>query len=102
MPVIMGDALCNPIKDSPCETELGPEDSVSQVASCHGIMSTTSTKVLARQIDFDRRRAELRAIHTRNLAGAKADAAAAGANAEARLRIREAKLEAEEKCIALS
>ena len=50
-------------------------------------MSTTSSKLLARQINLDRRRAELRAIHARDLAGAKVDAAVAEADAEARLRI---------------
>ena len=54
------DALCDPIKNCPFETELGPEDSVSPVASCQGAMSTTSSKLLAYQIDLDRRRAELR------------------------------------------
>ena len=68
--------------------------------------------MLARQIDLDCRRAELRAIHSRDLARAKADASAAEgaavgaavgeADAEAKLKIEEAKLEAEEKCIALS
>ena len=90
------------LKDCPPETDLGPEDSVSQVASCQGALSTTSSKLLARQIDLDRRRAELRAIHARDLAKAKADAAVAEADAEARLRIGEAKLEAEEKYLALS
>ena len=68
------DALCNPFKDCLPETDLFPEDSVSQVASCQGAMSTTSSILLARQIDLDRRRAELRAIHARDLATAKADA----------------------------
>ena len=51
-----------------------------------------------------RKRAELRAIHARDLARTKADAvaAAAEADAEARLRIGEAKFEVEEKYIALS
>ena len=101
---IMSDALCDPFKDCPPETDLGLEDSVSQVASCQGTLSTTSSKLLARQIDLDRRRAELRTIHARDLARAKADAAAAAAaelDAEARLRIGEAKHETEEKYIAL-
>ena len=53
-------------------------------------MSTTSIKLLARQIDLDRRRPKLQAIHARDLAKAKANAAAAAAevDAEARLRIR--------------
>ena len=55
----MGDALCDPVKDGPLETDLIPEDSVSQVTSCQDAMSTTSSKLLARQIDPDRRRAEL-------------------------------------------
>ena len=50
---------------------------------------------MARQIDLDRGRGKLRAIHSRNLAKAKADA-------EARLRIGKAKLKAKEKYIALS
>ena len=91
------DALCDPFKSCPPETHLGTEDSVSQVASCQGTLNTTSSKLLARQIDLDRKRAELRAIHARDLARAKADAAAAAeADAETRLRIGEAKLEAEE------
>ena len=106
----MSDALCDPFKSCPPETDLGLEDSVSRVASCQGALSTTSSKLLARQIDLDRRRAELRAIHARDLARAKEDATAAAAataaavepDAEARLRIGEAKLEAEEKYIALS
>ena len=57
-----------------------------------------SSKLFARQIDLDRRRAELRAIYAHGLAKAKEDAAAA--EAEARLQIGEAKLEAEEKYIA--
>ena len=61
-----------PLKDCPIETDLGPEDSVSQVASCQGAMSTRSSRLLARQIDLDRRRAELGAIHARDLARAKA------------------------------
>ena len=81
-------------------TNVGPEDSFSQVASCQGAMSTTSSKRLARQIDLDRGRAELRAIHARDLTKTKTDAAVA--DAEARLRIGEAELEAEEKYIALS
>ena len=81
-------ALCDPLKDCPPETDLGREDSVSQVASCQGAISTTSCKLLARQIDFDRWRAELQAFHAGDLARAKADAAAAAeADAEARLRI---------------
>ena len=68
------DALCDPFKSCPPETNLGPEDSVFQDASCQGTLSTTSSKLLARQIDLDRERAELRAIHVRDLARAKADA----------------------------
>ena len=81
----MGDALCDLVKDRPSETELGPEDSVSQVASCQGAMSTTSGKLLARQINLDRRRAERRAIHASDLARTKAkfDAAAVAAAAGA-------------------
>ena len=100
----MSDALCDPYKDCPPETDLGPEENVFQVASCQGAISTTSSKLLARQIDLDRSRAELRAIHAGDLARVKADsaAAAAEADAEARLRIGEVKLVAEEKYIALS
>ena len=78
----MSGALCNPFQDCPPKTDLGPEDSVSQVASCQGAMSTTSSRLLAPQIDFHRRRAELRAIHASDLARAKADAAATAAAAE--------------------
>ena len=74
----MSDALCNPFEDFPPDTDLGSEDSVSQVA-----MSTASSHLLARQIDLDRRRTEFRAIHARDLAKAKADAAAAAAAAAA-------------------
>ena len=35
----MGDALSDPVKDRPFETELKPKDSVPQVASCQGAMS---------------------------------------------------------------
>ena len=45
-------------------------------------MSTTFSKLLARQIDLDRRRAELPAVHARKLA--KADAAVAEADPGAR------------------
>ena len=62
-------------------------------------MSTTSSKLLARQINLDRKRAELQAIHTRDPAMAKA---AAEGDAEARIRNGEAKLKVEEKCIAIS
>ena len=58
-------------------------------------MSTTSSKMLARKIDLDRRRAKLQAIHVCDLATAKVDAAAT--TAEARLQ-----LEGEEKYTALS
>ena len=83
----MGDALCDLVKDRLSETELGPEDSVSQVASCQGAMSTTSGKLLARQINLDRRRAERRAIYASDLARtkAKSDAAAVAAAAPNRL-----------------
>ena len=53
---LLSDALCDPLKDCPIETDLRPEDSVSQVASCQGALSTTSSKLLARQIGLDRRR----------------------------------------------
>ena len=33
-------------------TDLGPEDSISQVTSCQGALSMTSCKLLARQIDL--------------------------------------------------
>ena len=82
---------------------MGPEDSVSQIATSQGAPSTTSSKLLARQFDLYRRRAALRAIHVSDLAWAEAkeDAAAAvETDAAARLRIGEAKLEAEEKYIA--
>ena len=44
------DALRDPFKDCPPETDLGPEDSVSQVASCQSALSTTSSKLLARRL----------------------------------------------------
>ena len=40
----IGDALCDLVKDRPPETDLGLEDSVSQVASCQGAMSTKSIR----------------------------------------------------------
>ena len=55
----MSDALCVPFKDCPPETDLGSEDSVSQFAGCQSAMSATSTKLLVRQIDLDRRLVEL-------------------------------------------
>ena len=97
----MSDALCEPFKNLPIETDMGPEDSVSQVANCQGTLSATSSKLLACQIDLDPRHAELRVIHAHDLARVKADAAAE-VDTEARLQIGEAKLEAEEKYIALS
>ena len=78
----VSDALRDPFKDCPPETGLGPENRISQVASCQGALSSTSSKLLARQIDLDRRPAELRGIHGRDLARAKADAAVASAAAE--------------------
>ena len=44
----MSDALCDSVEDCPHETDLGPEDSVSHIASCQGVMTTTSSKLLAR------------------------------------------------------
>ena len=62
--------------------------------------------MLARQIEIDRKRIELKAIRERDLAMAEADAAAAAAkakaDADAKFLVEEAKLEAEEKYIALS
>ena len=98
----MGDAMRDPFKDSPSETDLSPEDSVSQVASCLGAMSTTSSKLLVRWIDLNCKHVELLAIYARDFVSVKADAAAADAYAKARLRIGETKLKAEEKYIALS
>ena len=102
--------------------ELGPEDSVSQVTESRSNVTTTSSKILAHQIEIDRKRAELNAAHTRDLAkvkakakakaaasaaasaaaAAEAEAEAEAAEAEARFRMEEAKLEAEEKLSALS
>ena len=98
----MSDALCDPVEDCPPETDLGPEDSVSHIASCQGAMTTTSGKLLARHVRLilTAGARNLRAIHARDLA--KANAAVAEADAEARLRIGKAKLKAEEKYIALS
>ena len=102
---IMNDAPCDPVKAFPFETEVGPKHSVSQIATCQGAANTTSRKLLSREIDLDRRRAEPRAVHARDLARAevKMDAAAASeTDAKMRLPIGEAKLEDEEKYIALS
>ena len=63
----LSDALCDPLKNCPPETDMGPKNSVFQIARCPGAMSTTSSKLLARQIDLDCRRAELRAIHAHDL-----------------------------------
>ena len=90
----MDDALSDPVKAWPPEAELHPEDSISQIFSCQDAASTTSSKLLAHQIDPDRKGAALRAIQVRDLARAKAKtgaAAAAETDAEARLRIGEAK-----------
>ena len=75
----MNEALSDPVKTCPPEAEVGPEDSVSQIATSQGAPSTTSSKLLARQFDLYRRRAALRAIHVSDLARAetKEDAAAA-------------------------
>ena len=95
------------------EVEL--EDSVSQVSERVSKISTASSKMLARQIEIDRKRIELKAIRERDLAMAEADAAAAAAaaaaataaakakaDADAKFLVEEAKLEAEEKFMALS
>ena len=42
----IGDVQWDPCKDCPPETDLDQEDSVSQIASCQGTMSTTSSKLL--------------------------------------------------------
>ena len=72
--------------------DLEPSDSASQVTECYSI---ASSKALARQIELDRRRAELRAYY--DLAKAKAHA-----EAEAHGRVEEARLDAKERRIALS
>ena len=84
----MDNAPSDPVKGCQSETELGPQDSISQILSCQDAASTTSNKLLARQFDQHCRRAALRAIHVRDLARAetKEDAAAAAeADVEARL-----------------
>ena len=60
--------------------------------------------MLARQIEIDRKRVELKAISERDRAMAEADAAAAKAkaDADAKFLVEKAKLEAEEKYIELS
>ena len=93
------------------DDDLGPEDSVSQVKAPASTLSTTS-KLLARKIEVERKRVELEVARDRDLANAKAEAEAAAAavaaaakakaDAEARFRIQGAKLDAEEKLIALS
>ena len=86
--------------------ELNPADSVSQVTD--GI-SITSSRLAARQIKLELKRAELEANHKLALAQAQAQAAqaqaqaqAAQAQAEARRCIEEARLDAEEKLLTLS
>ena len=85
--------------------DLEPEDSVSQVKAPASTLSTIS-KLLARKIEVERKRVELEVARDRDLANAKAEADAAAAkakaDAEARFRIQGAKLDAEEKLIALS
>ena len=94
------------------DDDLEPEDSVSQVKAPASTLSTTS-KLLARKIEVERKRVELEVARDRDLANAKAEAEAAAAaavaaaakakaDAEARFRIQGAKLDAEEKLIALS
>ena len=78
------------------DDDLKPEDSVSQVKAPASTLSTTS-KLLARKIEVERKRVELEVARDRDLANAKAEA-----DAEARFRIQGAKLDAEEKLIALS
>ena len=100
----MDDALSDPVKACQPETELSPEDSISQIECCQDAASTMSNKLLARQFDLHCRRAALRPICVRDLARAetKANAAAAAeTDAVARLQIGEAKLEDKEKYIAL-
>ena len=82
--------------------EVEPEDSVSQALERVSKISTASSKLLARQIEIDRKRVELQAIREKDLATAEANAAAAKADADAKFLVEEAKLEAEEKYIALS
>ena len=56
----MSDTLCDPFKDCPPDTDLGPWDSISWDASCQGTTGTTSSKLLARQIDLDCRRTDFK------------------------------------------
>ena len=84
-----------------------PENSVSQVSERVSKISTASSKMLARKIEIDRKRVELKAIRERDRAMAEADAAAAAAaaakgkaDADAKFLVEE--LEAEEKYISLS
>ena len=74
-----------------------PADSVSQVT---GGISVSSSKIAARQIELELKRAKLEANH--KLALAQAQAQAESAQAEARRCIEKAKLDAEERLIALS
>ena len=60
-------------------------------------ISTASSKILARQIEIDRKRLELKPIGERDLAMAETDAAAAAAakakaDADAKFLVKEAKL----------
>ena len=84
--------------------DLEPSSSVSQVIECY---STASSKAMARQIELDRKRAELKTHY--DLAKAKAHAEAKAAEAEAKAaeteahrRVEEARLDAEKQLIALS
>ena len=79
--------------------DLELSDSVSQVTECYSI---ASSKAMARQIELDRKRAELKAHYDLAKAKAHAEAKAAEAEAEAHRRVKEARLDAEERLIALS
>ena len=70
----INNAPSDPVKGCQSETELGPQDSISQIVSCQDAASTTSNKLLARQLDLYCRRAALRAIHVRDLARAETKA----------------------------
>ena len=82
--------------------DLKPSDSVSRVTECYSI---ASSKAMARQIELDRKRVELKAHYDLAKAKVHAEAKAAeaeAAEAEAHRRVEEARLDAEERLIALS
>ena len=98
---------------SKCDREIFNVDTADSVSQVTGGMSVSSSKIAARQIELELKRAKLEANHKLALAQAQAQAQAESAQAqavaaqalaqvEARHCIEKAELDAEERLIALS